>query len=64
MTSTIRWRKEEFEVEAPVSVKDALESLHLDPESFLVIRTGELIGENEILQDGDTVKLIPVMVGG
>lgn len=64
MTSTICWRKQELVVQTPASVKEALESLHLDTESFLVIRNGELIGENEILQDGDSVKLIPVMIGG
>lgn len=64
MPAIIIWRKQEIEINAPVSVKDALEQLNLTAESYLVLCNGELITEDRILQDGEIAKLIPVMVGG
>lgn len=64
MTATLIWRGKEYVVETPCSVKEALAGLHLDTEAHLVMRRGELICEEEMLQEGDMVKLIPVMIGG
>ena len=64
MSASILWRSQEIEVDTPVSVKDALAQLHLDSESYLVLRNGEVISEDKLLKDGDVAKLIPVMVGG
>ena len=57
-------RKEEFEVPAPISVGDALRRLNLPPDSYLVIREGVLLDEHEILQDGETIRLVGVISGG
>lgn len=64
MTATLIWHGKEYVVETPCSVKDALATVHLDTEAHLVMRNGKLICEEEMLQDGDMVKLIPVMIGG
>jgi sulfur carrier protein ThiS len=57
-------RQEEVEVPGPVSVGEALHRLNLPPESYLVIRDGVLLDETEILQDGDTIRLVGVISGG
>ena len=64
MTAKITWRGKEFEIETAVCVKDALAQLHLDTEAHLVMRDGQLLQEADVLEDGDQVKLIPVMIGG
>ncbi|MAT41965.1 MAG: hypothetical protein CL609_06460 [Anaerolineaceae bacterium] len=59
-------RKKEYEMEFydTLTVKKALKELDLLPESYLVVRNGELIVEQEYLKDGDVIKLVPVVSGG
>ena len=59
-------RKKEFELEfhETLTVKKALKELDLLPEAYLVVRSGELIVEQEYLKDGDEIKLVPVVSGG
>jgi sulfur carrier protein len=59
-------RKKEYELEfqETLTVKKALKELNLLPESYLVVRDGELIVEQEYLKDGDVIKLVPVVSGG
>ncbi len=64
MTVKIVLRDHESSIPAPISLEDALEQLHLDGELYVVLRNGIAIKSDEILQDGDVVRLIPVMIGG
>jgi sulfur carrier protein len=47
-----------------MTVHHALEKIGVLPESVLATRDGELITEDEILRDGDVVKLVAVISGG
>ena len=42
----------------------ALEKIDILPESVIATREGEMILEDEILKDGDVIKLIAVISGG
>lgn len=64
MTATLIWHSKEYVVKTPVSVQEALAQLHLDTEAHLVMRNGALIQEDETLQEGDVIRLLPVMIGG
>ena len=64
MAVKVIFRQEEHELDAPISVGDALRLLGLSPESYMVLRDGVLINETEILQDGDTIRLVGVISGG
>jgi sulfur carrier protein ThiS len=64
MAVKVIFRQEELEVPGLVSVGEALVRLGLPPESYLVIRDGILLDEIEILQDGDTIRLVGVISGG
>lgn len=64
MPVTLILRKQEFEVEGTVTVKEALEQLGLSPESHLAVRDGQLLTENEPLRNGEVIKLVPVISGG
>jgi len=58
-------RKKEYEIEEKsIQVKMALKKLDLSPEAYLVVRAGELLNENDVLQDGEVVKLVAVISGG
>ncbi len=58
-------RKKEYELEGTViPVKEALRQLNLSSEAYLLICNGELLTEEDILQDGDVVQLIAVISGG
>lgn len=45
-------------------VKDLLQQLKLNPESFLVVRNNEVITEEDILRDQDKIELLSVISGG
>lgn len=64
MPVTLILRKKEYTVEGTITVKDALKQLGLSPESHLVLRDGELLNENDVLRNGETVKLVAVISGG
>jgi sulfur carrier protein ThiS len=47
-----------------MTLLSALEKISVIPESVIATRAGEMILEDEILKDGDVVKLIAVISGG
>ena len=57
-------RDQEFEVRAGMTVRDALLKNDIVPESVLVIKDGDLITDDEILREGDQIRLIAVISGG
>ncbi len=64
MPVTLILRKKEYTVEGTITVKDALKQLGLSPESHLVVRDGLLLNENDVLRNGEVVKLVAVISGG
>lgn len=64
MSVKILLRQKEFEVKAGMTLRQALLKLELQPEAFLATRDGEMITEDEILKEGDCIKLIAVISGG
>jgi len=57
-------RDKEYEVKPGMTLLSALEKIGVLPESVIASRSGELILEDEILKDGEVVKLIAVISGG
>jgi sulfur carrier protein ThiS len=64
MTVRLRLRDREYEVRAGMTVRDALLRVGLQPEAVLATRRGELLTDDEILQEGEEVRLIAVISGG
>lgn len=60
----IEYRKEVRELPAPLTVAEALQQLGYSPESYMAIRKGVLLDENDLLMDGDVIRLIPKFAGG
>jgi len=57
-------RDKEYEVKPGMMLLDALKKGGIVPESVIATRNGEMILDDEILKDGDIVKLIAVISGG
>jgi sulfur carrier protein ThiS len=57
-------RDKEYEVKAGMTLLSALQKNNIVPESVIATREAEMILEDEILKDGDVVKLIAVISGG
>jgi sulfur carrier protein len=57
-------RDKQYEVKPGMTLLSALQKVNIVPESVIATRDGEMILEDEILRNGDEVKLIAVISGG
>jgi sulfur carrier protein len=64
MAAKLILRDKEYEARPGSTVRHALEKIGVTPESVLATRNGELITDDEVLKDGDIVKLVAVISGG
>ncbi len=56
--------RKEIEVQGPTQVHRLLQRLNLTPEAYLVIRGDELVTEDTVLQDSDSIEIRSVISGG
>lgn len=54
----------ELEVEGPVRIRRLLEQLDISRESVIVIRDGELVPGDALLEDDADIEIRPVISGG
>jgi sulfur carrier protein ThiS len=64
MAAQLKLRDKIYEVPAGMTVRDALLRLGIEPESVLPTREGQLITDDEPLQDGEVIRLVAVISGG
>jgi sulfur carrier protein len=57
-------RQNEYEVKSGMTLRDALKKAGLSSETVLAIRENEMITDDEILREGEVIKLIAVISGG
>ena len=57
-------RAKEYEIKPGMTLLSALEKSNFNPESVIATRDGEIILDDEILQDGQVIKLVQVISGG
>ena len=57
-------RNKEYEVKPGMTLLSALQKIDVVPESVIATREGEMILEDEILKEGEVIKLIAVISGG
>jgi len=60
----ITLRDKKYEIRPGMTLLSALEQIGILPEAVIATRQGELIEEDEILREGETIKLIAVISGG
>ena len=54
----------DLELPGPKRVSDIFKELQLIPEAFLIIRGQDLMTEDEVVADGDSIEIRPVISGG
>jgi sulfur carrier protein len=64
MKVLLRNPRREVEVTGNRRVKEILRELNIIPETVLVIRGDDLVTADQVIADGDTIELRPVMSGG
>ena len=64
MKVILRNPRREVELEGVKRVGEVFRRLELVPESYLVIRSGELVTSDELVSDDDVLELRPVISGG
>jgi len=57
-------RDKEYEIRPGMTLRDALRKTGVPTEGVLASRQGQLITDDEILAEGDVIKLITVISGG
>jgi sulfur carrier protein len=60
----LRLRGKDYEVEAGMTVRDAMLRCGIEPEAVIPTRDGELITDDEILREGERIRLVAVISGG
>lgn len=58
------FRNKKYEVKENITARDALKKVGIDPESVLVVVNGKLVTDDQVLREGDQVKLVAVVSGG
>ena len=64
MTVKLVLRNKEYEVKPGMALLDALKKCNIVPESVIATRDGELMTEDELLKDGEVIRLVAVISGG
>jgi sulfur carrier protein ThiS len=64
LTVKLVLRNKEYEVRSGMTLRDSLLKVGITPEAILATRQGQMLTEDEILKDGDVIKLIAVISGG
>jgi sulfur carrier protein ThiS len=64
MPAILKLRKQEYEVQSCMTVRDAMLKHDIEPDVVIPTREGELIADNEVIHDGETIRLVPVISGG
>lgn len=64
MAARLVLRDKTFDVEAGQTIRRALERLDIVPETVLPVRSGKLVAEDELLKEGETIRLVAVISGG
>lgn len=60
----LTYRKLTFTVRPGMTIRQAIVQCHLNPETTLPTRNGQLITDEVILEPGDQIKLIATISGG
>jgi sulfur carrier protein ThiS len=63
-SAILRFRKQEYEVSAGMTLRDAVLKCNLNPDTILLVKDGELVTDDYKLQPGDRIKLVATISGG
>ncbi len=58
------YRGKTYTLPAGMTLRDALKKIGLSPEAVLAVLEGQMVTDDYILKDGQTLKLVAVISGG
>lgn len=64
MKATITYRDQTYQVEAGLTVREALMAIGLEPQLYLAVRDGKLVTEDQPVLENDKIKLVAIVSGG
>ncbi len=64
MPAILKFRKQEYEVRSGITVREAMLKHDIEPDAAIPTRDGELIAYDEIIKEGETIRLVAVISGG
>ena len=64
VTTIYKSEQSDVELDDGATVKDVVQQLELQPNTVLVTRNGEVLLEDDSLEDGDRLEILPTISGG
>jgi sulfur carrier protein ThiS len=64
MTAELTLRDKTYSIASGMTIRHALEKLDINPDTVLPTRDGELLTDDELIRDGDRIRLVAVISGG
>jgi sulfur carrier protein ThiS len=64
MEAVMRLRADEYKIRPGMTVRDAMLQNDILPESVIPTRDGEMITDDELVREGDLIRLVSVISGG
>ncbi len=64
MTAELTLRDKTYPISSGMTIRHALEKLGINPDTVLPTRDGELLTDDELIRDGDRIRLVAVISGG
>jgi len=64
MAVKLLFRNHEILVKPGLSLKNSLDKAGFQPGEVLAMREGDLVTEDEVLKDGEVIRLVAVISGG
>ncbi len=64
MPAELILRDKTYPIASGMTIRHALEKIGVNPDTVLPTRDGELLTDDELIRDGDRIRLIAVISGG
>ena len=64
MPAELILREKTYPIPSGTTIRHALEKIGVNPDTVLPTRDGELLTDDELVRDGDYIRLIAVISGG
>ena len=60
----VTYRDKLWEVPGPITVRELIQKVSLNPATVIAVRKGKLVLDSELLGDEDEIQLIAIISGG
>jgi len=64
MAAKVIYKKKDYPIRHGMSIRSAMLQLGIQPEAVIPTKNGELVTDDELIEEGDVVKLVAVISGG